>query len=216
MHRSILGLMLSLIACNIFASTFSFNNYFPNIDTGETWNYSGASDFSLSLTAVDKGPYAGLKKLGNDKTGIVFSNDDGVLSWHSVNNQALDSTVVFERQFETNKLYIIDGREVIFISLPEYTVEAGTFNNVIAMVWLHPDFFANAKNAELNINRHETIFAASDIDYYAKGVGLIAYEAINVIDGTVAASYGLSSISSKQYQSNATLQMSYQVSPFKK
>lgn len=225
MLKSVLGLMLGLFTCNVYAISFSFENYFPSIDTGEVWNYSGAAEFSLSLSAVDQGPFAGLNKLGNDKTGIVFSTEAGVLSWHSYNNQPLDARVVFDQQFETNKLYKIDGRDVIFISVPEYTVEAGTFNNVIAMVWLHPGYIANAKNAELNIDREETIFAASDIDYYAKGVGLIAYEAINVLDGTVAASYGLASISPAaqveatstwQHQTLDTAMLSYQVSPFKK
>jgi len=221
MYKSVFGLMLSLFTWNVYAISFSFDNYFPSIDTGEVWNYSGAAEFSLSLSAVDQGPFAGLKKLGNDKTGIVFSIEAGVLSWHSYNNQPLEAQVVFDQQFETNKAYKIDGRDVVFIAVPEYTVEAGTFNNVIAMVWLHPGYLANAKNAELNIDREETIFAASDIDYYAKGVGLIAYEAINLVDGSVAASYGLSSvqveaIKSRQNDSVNTAALSYQVSPFKK
>jgi len=225
MYKSVFAVMLSLFAFNVNANSFSFDNYFPSIDTGEVWNYSGAAEFSLSLSSVDQGPFAGFNKLGNDKTGIIFSVDAGVLRWHSYNNQPLEAQVVFDQQFETNKLYKIDGREVVFVSVPEYTVEAGTFNNVIAMVWLHPGYLANAKNAELNIDREETIFAASDIDYYAKGVGLIGYEAINVVDGSVAASYGLSSVNSiaqveaiksRHNDSVDTAALSYQVSPFKK
>ena len=192
--RSLLAIFASLFTWNVYALTFSFEDYFPTINTGEKWRYTGASNFSLSLSSVDKGPYKGLSKLGNENTGIVFSSDSGVITWYTYNNRPLSPNVVFEEKYQTDRVYKINGREVVFVSLPEFTVSAGTFNNVIAMVWLHSSYDASSKNVELGISQSMTSSAVTDIDYYAKGIGVIGYEAVDVFDGTTVGGYGLASL----------------------
>jgi len=224
--RSVLGILASFLTWNVYALTFSFEDYFPTIDTGEKWNYTGASKFSLSLSSVNNGPYKGLSKLGNESTGIVFSADSGVITWYTYNNRPLSPRVVFDEAYQTDKVYRINGREVIFVLIPEFTVTAGTFNNVIAMVWLHSGYDANQKNSELGISQDLTFAAVTDIDYYAKGIGIISYEAIDVFDGTTVAAYGLASLKLVARSSEnltvandaAGISMfySYMVSPFQK
>ena len=224
--RSLLGVFACFFTWNVFAVTFSFEDYFPTIDTGEKWNYTGVSNFSLSLNSVDSGPYTGLTKFGNENTGIVFSVDSGVVTWYTYNNRPLSPSMVFDEKYQTGQVYVINGREVVFVALPDFTVTAGTFNNVIAMVWLHPDFDANPKNVELGINQSLTTSAVTDIDYYAKGVGIIAYEAVNVFDGSIVGTYGLASFKSKASKNNnlqaanstarALMFSDYMVSPFQK
>jgi len=224
--RSLLGAFACFFTWNVYAVTFSFEDYFPTIDTGEKWNYTGPSNFSLSLSSVNSGPYTGLNKLGNENTGIVFSADSGVVTWYTYNNRPLSPKLVFDEQYQTDQIYIIDGREVVFVSLSDFTVPAGTFNNVIAMVWLHPAYDANAKNVELGISQSLTLSAVTDIDYYAKGIGIIAYEAVDIINGAVVGTYGLDSLQSKTRKASGlhatnntghSLMFSdYMVSPFQK
>ena len=70
----------------------------------------------------------------------------------------------------------------VFWKVPSITVQAGTFNDVLALVWLDDSFLPNSVNTELELNPNVTA-AVTDIDYFVCDIGQIAYRGVEASTG---------------------------------
>ena len=83
---------------------------------------------------------------------------------------------------------------IIIDIIPELTVPAGTFTDVLMMAALDSNFTANPINDLLGINPliDEGV---TDVDWFALGVGQIKFMGVNASDGGIHAEYELISYS---------------------
>jgi hypothetical protein len=159
---------------------------------GDTWIYANldGTQFTWTLSEVVSGSNTGLLERGNNVSGMVYDLTNNVLTIHEWNKTPIDPTwgVVFS-EMEFGQIVTLNDDPVnpsmyLFWDIPNITVQAGTFNDVLALVWLDDNFSANSANIQLGLNPLITA-AVTDIEYYVRGIGLVKYQGI-------AASTGLS------------------------
>ena len=66
----------------------------------------------------------------------------------------------------------VSGEELLFLTAPSITVQAGTFSDVLGLVWLDSEFGPNTFNTQLALGSAITA-AVTDVDFYVSGVGLV-------------------------------------------
>ena len=149
----------------IDAATYSYN-------TGESGSLSVSIDGIVTLSDSPSGPIA-----------IYANNEDVVFNPDSVSefDLARDAAVY------TNAL--VDywpADAVVYQYLPSLTVPAGTINDVVAIVWLDKNVTVNAGNQSIrDIWAPMSTYAVTDIDFYAKGVGLVRQISVNSTTGAI-------------------------------
>ena len=155
---------------------------------GDTWTYANldGSQFTWTLSEVVSGPNAGLLERGNDDSGMVYDLTNNVLTIHEWNKTPIDPPWNLAKiglgQIDTLNDDPDDPSMYLFWKVPSITVQAGTFNDVLALVWLDDSFLPNSVNTELELNPNVAA-AVTDIDYFVCDIGQIAYRGVEASTG---------------------------------
>ena len=175
---------------------------------GDTWDYETIGDgpFTWTLSEVVSGPYAGLMERGRDVSGagfdytagMIYDLTDNVLTPYEWFNLAVDpsSGLVFA-EIEIGQVVTLNDDPVepsmyLFWDIPSIEVQAGIFDDVVALVWLDATCLnselnggtcENTANTSLGIDSSVTTAGVTDIDFFARGTGQVAYAGIDVDTG---------------------------------
>jgi hypothetical protein len=201
-YSRLLGAMcpfIAFISLSANAVTVIPSDYMIAGQIGDIWEYQKLDDglFTWTLSEVASGPYAGLKERGRDVSGtdfdytagMIYDLTDSVLTIHEWNNIPADpsSELVFSEielgQVVTLNDDPVDPSMYLFWDVPSVSVQAGTYNDVVALVWLDGKFGPNVANTSLGLDSSITTAAVTDIDYFARGTGQVAYVGIAASTG---------------------------------
>lgn len=186
--KSILGILALLFGSISSAATVIPSDYMIAGSAGDTWNYErlDGSLFTWTLSEVAAGPNAGRFERGNNDSGIVYDEAGNVLSIYEIDKNPLDPPLVIAES-ELGQVFTYDDRtpnptQYLFLEVPSFTVQAGTFQDVLAWVFLDGDFNANSANTQLGLNPLITA-GVTDINLFAQGIGEIAFIGIDASTG---------------------------------
>ena len=175
------------------ASTIMHVDYLPAGNVGDTWDYidTDVMQFTWELTEITQGPNAGRLKLGNDSSGVVFDVSGNVVRFYEIDNFPLVPPLVFLESYETGVYYTIGESEVVFLIIPSITIQAGTFENVLVHLWLDSEFPPNSVNDQFGLSGFGITAAVTDVEWWAKDIGLLKFMGINSVDGSDDGGYEL-------------------------
>lgn len=130
-------------------------------DIGDTWTYENLDNtqFTWTLSEIVSGPNAGFLERGNINSGMVYDLTNDVLTIHELDKSPIDPTwgLVLSKielgQVVTLNDDPINPSKYLFWDIPSITVKAGTYNDVLALVWLDENFGANSANTLLKCSR---------------------------------------------------------------
>lgn len=186
-----------LFTITLFLFTFSANNiaaiipgdYIVAGDLGDTWTYENIdqTQFTWTLSEVPSGPNAGLFERGDSSSGMVYEYANDVLTIHELNKTPIPAGMLVFKEIEFGQVVTLnddptDPSKYLFWGLPSITVQAGTFYDVVALVWLDGKFGANYANTQLGLDLSITD-AVTDIEIFARDTGQLAYLGIDAASG---------------------------------
>lgn len=178
--------ILSTVCC--YAETVIPSDYMIAGETDDTWTYVNidGSHFTQIISVVNSGLNAGSFFRGNSNSGIVYDLTNSVLTIYEWDKTPLDPPLVFS-EIEFGQIVTLnydpdDPSIYLFCKIPIITVQAGTFNDVIAIVWIDDDFPANSANTQLGLDPLIT-YGVTDIDYFARGIGNVKHQGIEAANG---------------------------------
>jgi len=174
---------------NANAVTVIPSDYMIAGTVGDTWDYVRLNSFpfTLTLSVVAAGPNAGRFERGNIDTGMVYDQAGNVLSIYELDKNPLPFPLVIG-ETELGEVFTYNDEPInpsmyLFLKVPSVTVQAGTFDDVLAMIWLDAAFDANMMNTLLGLDPLITA-GVTDINLFAFGVGEIQYIGIDASNGT--------------------------------
>lgn len=187
-------------SAKVCAELIMFSDYFPAGEIGDTWEYENidGSNFTWELSQVTTGVNAGRLKRGNATSGIVYDVQDEQVTWYS-NSFETDpdaKPVIFSRTYETGQRFTVDDHatkdsEFLFLLIPNLTVKAGTFDDILIQIWLDSDFLPNTVNDLFGLDPLGITAGVTDIDWYARGIGSVKYMGVQAEDGLIDGGYEL-------------------------
>jgi len=189
LQRNLLFVAISVFALlstvNTRAATVIPSDYMIAGDIGNTWTYANldGSQFTWTLSEVASGPNAGLLERGNNDSGMVYDLTNNVLTIHELNKTPIDPTWGFVfSEIELGQVVTLnddpdDPSMYLLWDIPSITVQAGTFNDVIALVWLDANFPANTANTQLGLDPLITS-GVTDIEYFVRSIGRWNFKAL--------------------------------------
>ena len=183
-----LALIVSLLASyTSHAATFNYRDYFEGGNINDVWVYSDANgnEFSWSLYPISNGPHAGRMHFGNAAGGIVYDVSNDMVQWHQlIPDPVMNPPFVYETSYDTDTEYFVDNTTSLYFTiLSTYIVQAGTYNNVLAVIWLDKTLPANIVNSDLGVD-NALNYAVTDVEIYDINVGLIHYYGVDAATGT--------------------------------
>lgn len=195
-RRNIAFVSISIItlfsAISVNAATVIPSDYMVAGSIGDTWTYENLDGTQLTwtLSEVTSGPNAGRLEKGNNDSGIVYDLTGNVLTIYEYDKTPINPP--FGLSFPEVGLGQVvspdpdptSSDRYLFTYIPSLTVQAGTFNDVLAFVWLDTNFSANVANTQLGLDPLITA-GVTDVEYLTRDIGLLKYQGI-------AASTGLS------------------------
>lgn len=186
--KTIIGVLALLFSSVSNAVLVTPSDYIIAGTVGDTWDYErlDGTQFTWTLSEVTSGINAGLFERGNNDSGIVYDQEGDVLSIYEVDKNPLDPPMVIG-ETELGQVVTYDDDPInptmyLFWYVPTITVQAGTFDDVLAWVFLDGNFSANSANDLLGLDPLITA-AVTDIGFYASGVGEVAYLGIEASTG---------------------------------
>lgn len=175
------------------AETVIPSDYMIAGSIGDTWTYENldSTQFTWTLSEITSGENAGFLERGNNDSGMVYDLTNDVLTIHELNKTPIDPAWGFViSEIELGQVVTLNDDPVnpsmyLFWDIPSITVQAGTYNDVLALVWLdgNPIFGPNAANTLLGLDSLITTAAVTDIDFFARGVGQVAFAGIKASTG---------------------------------
>ena len=122
---------------------------------------------------------------------MVYDLTNDVLTIHELNKIPVDPAWGFVfSEIELGQVVTLNDNPVnpsmyLQWGIPSITVQAGTYDDVLALVWLddNPIFGPNAANTLLGLDSLITTAAVTDIDFFARGVGQVAFAGIDASTG---------------------------------
>lgn len=180
---------------NINAVTVTPSDYIIAGNIGDTWTYQDQDSalFTWTLSQIATGIHAGRFKRGNDDKGMIYDMTGTDLNIHQFDFDP-DPPVVINPPWvigdiELGEVVTLNDDPVnpsmfLFWDVPSVTVQAGTFTDVLAWVWLdgNPIYSPNLANTQLGLPSSVTA-AVTDINFFARGVGEVAYLGIDAGTG---------------------------------
>jgi len=115
---------------------------------------------------------------------MVYDLTTDVLSIHEFNKTPVDPTWGFVfSEIELGQVVTLNDDPInpsmyLLWDIPSITVQAGTFNDVLALVWLDANFSANTANALLGLDPLLTA-GVTEIDYFVQGIGQVRFQGID-------------------------------------
>ena len=186
------GTISSVTASSPSAETVMPGHYLAAGSPGDTWTYEkpDASRFTTTLSAITSGTNGGRLKLGNSTEWIVYDYVSNVFTIYETDEGGINPPLAFPASAQAGQMIISSGEEFLFLKAPSITVKAGTFYDVLVLVWLDSEFKSNAINAQLGLG--STIAAAvTDVDWYDSGMGLIKQMGVDAATGTIDGGFEL-------------------------
>jgi hypothetical protein len=186
--KSIFGILALLFSSISNAATVIPSDYMIAGSAGDTWNYQRLDNtlFTWTLSEVAAGPNSGRFERGNNDSGIVYDEAGDVLSIYEIDKNSLIPPLVIDETELGQVVTYDDGTpnptQYLFLEVPSVTVQAGTFKDVLAWVFLDGNFNANPVNTLLGLNPLITA-AVTDINLFALGIGEIAYIGVDALTG---------------------------------
>jgi hypothetical protein len=188
-HLILLALSISFFAGPVHAASVIPSNYMIAGSPGDTWNYERLDNtlFSWTLSEVVSGPNAGRLERGNNDSGVVYDQVGNILSIYELDKNPLAPPLVIG-EMELGEVVTLNDDPInpsmyLFWEVPSVTVQAGTFDDVLAWVWLDAFFNANMINTLLGLDPLITA-GVTDINLFAFGVGEIQAIGIDASNGT--------------------------------
>jgi hypothetical protein len=159
----LVALMLTLPAADVNAATIKFFDYFFSRGVGDSWTYgytqpAGVPDFTVTITRVPDGVYAGKWRQGNYREPdgstyyqiVFYDGSNAYLYYDSKSNTSLNPPLMIPATFELETMVPHPGdpqNDVwYFKKVSQLTVPAGTFYNVVLKLDLDKNFGPNNGN----------------------------------------------------------------------
>lgn len=162
--------------------TVKFIEYYFSGKDGDKWTYinSDATRFTYTYENINVGPNEGCIKIGNSNGGVIFEISADNVIWHELIGEAvLTPPFVFPSDLLLNQQ---TGLDLVVLRQSNITVQSENYNDVIVLVWLDRNFPSNIMNTTLGLE-DITASGVTDVDWYAKGVGLIKRYGVNAETG---------------------------------
>lgn len=169
-------LTLGLAATEANSAVVTLADYLVTPNPGDSWTYKANIDSTIYLSGGEVFFSAG--------TEFTVTEP-----WY-VNYTLLPSVAETGQAILVEPPYISIYLEII----PELTVPAGTFNNVLQMTWLDSQFDANPVNTLLGIDPSINE-GVTDVNWFALGIGEIQGLGVAALDGSLDADWDLISYS---------------------
>lgn len=184
-----------LFTANTNAATVIPSNYMVAGDIGDTWTYStiDGTQLTWTLSEITSGTNAGRRQIGDDVSSMIYDLTGNVLSIYQVYGiPPFDAPIVYS-ETELGQVVTLNDDPInpsmyLFLDMPSITVQAGTFNDVLAVVWFDGNYSANVANNQLGLDPQITA-GVTDIDYYARGIGMVKYTDIDAGTGLIGNEY---------------------------
>ena len=180
---------VAFVSLSANAETIIPSDYMIAGSIGDTWAYEklDSTQFTWTLSEVASGTNVGRLERGNIDSGMVYDLIDNVLTVYEWNKIPFDPPLVFS-EIELGQVVTLNDDPdnpsmYLFWDIPSITVQAGTFTDVLALVWLDGETDANDANTQLGLDPQVTA-GVTDIDYFARGAGQVAFVGIEANDGT--------------------------------
>jgi len=179
---------IAFVSLSANAVTVVPSDYMIAGNIGDTWDYENldTTTFTLTLSTVASGPNAGRFKRGNGTLGTVYDVSGNDLSLYELDSNPLIPPLVIGES-ELGQVFTYNDDPVnptmyLFWKVPSITIQAGTFNDVLAWVFLDANFSANVANTFLGLDPGITA-GVTDINYYAQGIGELGLVGIDAGTG---------------------------------
>ena len=168
------------------------SNYLAAGSPGDTWTYErfNTSQFTWALSAINTGTNDGRMKLGNSSEWIVYDVVSNVITVYETHDGIINPPLVFPASAQTGQMITVSGEELLFLTAPSITVQAGTFSDVLGLVWLDSEFGPNTFNTQLALGSAITA-AVTDVDFYVSGVGLVKQMGVEAATGIIDGGFEL-------------------------
>jgi hypothetical protein len=174
------------------AATVMPSAYMAAGNIGDTWTYANldSTQFTWTLSQVAAGPNIGRLRRGNNSTGIVYDVVNNAITWYEYDNQPI-TPYTFSEFYQTGQpapdpLGDNPRISILFLTAPSITVPAGTYNDILMMVWLDGNFAANTVNTSLGLDPSITA-GVTALDWYARGIGPVRYMDVAADTGGIGA-----------------------------
>jgi hypothetical protein len=168
---------------------------------GESWTYTVTPpvvpDFTVNLTQITSGPFAGKSRFGDLELGygtewLIFDQDATGITFYELGSEG-----VFVPPGKINALQTLD--EVLNFPTPDYpvnyiayekpgsslTVPAGTFGDLLLLIFLEEDFGPNSANTLLDLDPVKIPYSVNSAVWFAAGIGFIQFNAWDPSTGTL-------------------------------
>ena len=181
--------LIAFVSLSIKAAPVIPSDYMIAGNIGDTWTYSNLdnSQFTWTLSEVISGPFAGFLERGNTDSGMVYELVNKILTIHELNKSPVIPPLVIGEielgQVVTLNDDPINPSQYLFWKVPSVTVQAGTFNDVLAWVFLDDNFGANAANLLLGLDPL-LASAVTDFELFAQGIGQLSYVGVDAATGS--------------------------------
>jgi len=170
-------LSLGLISTGVNAAVVTLSDYLVIPNSGDSWTYITNMDSTIYLSGVDVFFPAG--------TEFTVTEP-----WYVNNPLPIDDVAELGVPF-----LVQDPNISVYLDIiPELTVPAGTFNNVLMMAYLDSNYIANSVNTLLGIDP-SIDEGVTDVTWLALGVGEIGGIGVMAESGGLDAAWELISYS---------------------
>jgi len=171
------------------AALITPSDYIVAGNIGDTWDYErlDGTQFTWTLSEVEAGVNAGRLERGNSDSGIVYDQAGNVVSIYEIDKNALNPPLVIGETELGQVVTYGDPNDpnptlFLFLKVPTISVQAGTYSDVLAWIFLDSKFSANSTNALLGLDPLITA-AVTDVSFFAFGIGEVEYLGIDAFTG---------------------------------
>ncbi|MEJ2672589.1 MAG: hypothetical protein P8168_10410 [Deltaproteobacteria bacterium] len=213
----ILGLALCQAGEQAWAKEINVLPYYGanNFKVGDYWTYAydeppGAPDFTVAVTEVTSGPFAGDYRLGNYEI-IGRGTDWRILNWDatgiSVYETALEGVLCPPLKINAEQPQPLEE----LVNVPVYgslnydpinywyyqklssslTVPAGTFNDLLLNLVFDEHYGPNSANTYFGLDPATVPYAVTEANWSARGIGEIQVAEIDAESGELISLYQL-------------------------
>ena len=179
---------IAFVSLSANAVTVIPSDYIIAGNIGDTWTYEKLDNtqFTWTLSEVTTGTNAGRLERGNNDSGMVYDVLGNILTVYESDKIALIPPFIIGEteldQVVTDQINPDQISPYLLLKMNSITVQAGTFNDVLAWVTLDDQFSPNIANVLLGLDPLINM-AVTDIEYHARGVGQIESVGIQAATG---------------------------------
>lgn len=180
------GIVSSVTTSSLSTETVMPGHYLAAGSPGDTWTYENmdASQSVSALSAITSGTNVGRLKLGNSSEWIIYDFVNNIFTIYGGDFGIINPPLTFPDSARAGQMLVSSGEEFLFLKAPSITVKAGTFYDVLVLVWLDSEFGPNIINTQLGLDS-SVAAAVTDVDWYDSGVGLVKQMGVDAATGDI-------------------------------